>query len=124
MGQVYAEIELRNASRTDLQPITVRALVDTGALMMCIPEHLAVQLSLQRQRRVDVMLANGRWVNEIDYVGPLLVRFRDRTCFVGAFVMGDEVLLGAVPMEDMDLVIDPGLGQVQGRYPEGPRYRL
>jgi hypothetical protein len=70
------------------------------------------------------MLANGRWVNEIDYVGPLLVRFRDRTCFVGAFVMGDEVLLGAVPMEDMDLVIDPGLGQVQGRYPEGPRYRL
>ena len=124
MGQVYAEIELRNASRADLEPITVRALADTGSLMMCIPEHLAVQLSLQRQRRVEVMLADGRWVDEIDYVGPILVRFADRSCFVGAFVMGNEVLLGAVPMEDMDLVIDPGLGQVKGRYPEGPRHRV
>src|SRR5689334_2017813 len=124
MGHVYAEIELRNARRADLEPVTVRALADAGSLMMCIPEHLAVQLSLERQRRVNVMLANGRWVDEIDYAGPLLVRFHDRTCFVGAFVMGDEVLLGAVPMEDMDLVIDPGLGRVKGRHPEGARYRL
>jgi clan AA aspartic protease len=124
MGHVYAEIELRNAIRSDLEPVTVRALADTGTLMLCIPEHLAVQLSLQRQRRVDVMLADGRWADEIDYVGPILVRFRDRTCFVGAYVMGNEVLLGAVPMEDMDLVIDPGLGQVKGRYPEGPRHRV
>jgi clan AA aspartic protease len=124
MGHVYADIELRNASRSDLEPITVRALADTGALMMCVPEHIAVQLSLERQRRARVMLANGKWVDEIDYVGPILLRFADRSCFVGAFVMGNEVLLGAEPMEDMDLVIDPGLGQVKGRYPEGPRHRV
>ena len=42
------------------------------------------------------------------YVGPVRVRFGDRTCFVGAMVLGDEVLLGSVPMEDMDLVLSPG----------------
>ena len=39
------------------------------------------------------------------YVGPIKVGFRDRFCYVGALVSGDEVLLGAVPMEDMDLVL-------------------
>ncbi len=33
--------------------------------------------------------------------------FGDRLCFVGALVMGDDVLLGAVPMEDMDLTVHP-----------------
>jgi hypothetical protein len=43
------------------------------------------------------------------YVGPLQEQFQDRICFVGAMEMGDEVLLGAVPMEDMDLVVFPNL---------------
>lgn len=33
--------------------------------------------------------------------------FGKRFCYVGALVLGDEVLLGAVPMEDMDLIINP-----------------
>jgi len=37
------------------------------------------------------------------------VRFHNRRCFTGAMVMGDEVLLGAIPMEDMDLVLKPQL---------------
>ncbi len=43
----------------------------------------------------------------VPYVGPIEVRFEKRRCFVGAMVMGDETLLGAIPMEDMDLVIEP-----------------
>ena len=43
----------------------------------------------------------------VPYVGPLTVRFGNRTCFTGAMVLGDEVLLGAIPMEDMDLVVRP-----------------
>ena len=34
------------------------------------------------------------------------VRCQGRLCFVGALVLGDDVLLGAVPMEDMDLTIN------------------
>ena len=43
----------------------------------------------------------------VPYVGPIQIRFQKRTCFAGALVIGDTVLLGAVPMEDMDLVVEP-----------------
>jgi hypothetical protein len=43
----------------------------------------------------------------VPYVGPVKVSFENRICFVGALVLGDEVLLGAVPMEDMDLLLSP-----------------
>jgi hypothetical protein len=46
------------------------------------------------------------------YVGPIQIRFQNRTCFTGALVIGDSVLLGAVPMEDMDLVISPSAGTI------------
>ena len=40
-------------------------------------------------------------------VGPIELRFKNRVGFAGALVKGDQVLLGAIPMEDMDLVIIP-----------------
>jgi hypothetical protein len=43
----------------------------------------------------------------VPYVGPVQIRFQSRTCFTGALVLGDTVLMGAVPMEDMDLVVSP-----------------
>ena len=43
----------------------------------------------------------------VSYVGPVEVRFGKRRCFVGAMVLGDETLLGAIPMEDMDLIVRP-----------------
>ena len=47
-------------------------------------------------------------------MGPLVVRFENRACFTGALVFGDEVLLGAIPMEDMDILI-VGLIRVERR---------
>ena len=41
------------------------------------------------------------------YVGPLEIRFKNRIGFAGALVLGNQVLLGAIPMEDMDLIIVP-----------------
>jgi hypothetical protein len=41
-------------------------------------------------------------------VGPVTVGFGKRRCFTGAVVLGNEPLLGAIPMEDMDLVVLPG----------------
>ena len=49
MGYVQARIELSNPREPDLQPISTTALADTGALMLCIPEHLALQLRLEQQ---------------------------------------------------------------------------
>ena len=107
MGYVFAEIELSNPRREDLTPLSAKALVDTGALMLCIPEHVAVQLDLEAEATREVSVADGRSTT-VPYVGPVRVAFEKRFCYVGALVLGDEVLLGAVPMEDMDLVVDPG----------------
>lgn len=86
--------------------MTVQALVETGALMLCIPEHVARQLRLQPESEREVTVADGRSAT-VPYVGPLRVAFQNRFCYVGALVLGDEVLLGSVPLEDMDLVVSP-----------------
>ena len=106
MGHVVAQIELSNPREPDLVPIKTKALADTGALMLCIPEHLALQLKLEAESVREVSVADGRHKN-VPYVGPIRVSFGNRFCYVGALGLGDEVLLGSVPMEDMDLVVSP-----------------
>ena len=107
MGLIHTDIELTNARRDDLLPMTVNALVDSGAVHMCIPQYVANQLQLEVQDRREVTVADGR-TQTVDYVGPIRIRFANRQCLVGALVLGDQALLGAIPMEDMDLVISPG----------------
>jgi clan AA aspartic protease len=81
-------------------------MVDTWAMTICIPEHIAVQLDLQEIEKREVTTADER-SHVVPYVGPIQIRFQNRTCFTGALVIGDSILLGAVPMEDMDLVVSP-----------------
>ena len=106
MGVILADIELANAREDDLLPMSVNALVDSGAVHLCIPQHVANQLRLPVLTRREVTVANGA-AQMVDYVGPVKVRFANRECLVGALVLGDQALLGAIPMEDMDLVIHP-----------------
>ena len=82
------------------------ALADSGALHLCIPDHIRIQLRLEAIDSKEVTLADGTR-RLVPYVGPLEVRFKNRVGFAGALVMGDQVLLGAIPMEDMDLVVIP-----------------
>ena len=79
MGYVHAKIELSNPRQPDLKPIPVEAQADTGALMLCIPEHLALQLNLQQESEREVTVADGRSMN-VPYVGPLKVSFQARIC--------------------------------------------
>jgi clan AA aspartic protease len=111
MGHVFAHIKLSNPRRPELAAVEVKALVDTGALMLCIPEHLVLQLDLETESEREVSVADGRR-RKVPYVGPVKVAFGNRFCYVGALVLGDEVLLGAVPLEDMDLVVSPGRREV------------
>jgi clan AA aspartic protease len=106
MGLIMARVTLSNPKRPDVKPVEVEALVDSGAVHLCIPEHVRIQLQLDEIGRKEVLLADAsRQVTP--YVGPIEIRFKNRTGFVGALVLGDQVLLGAIPMEDMDLVIHP-----------------
>ena len=106
MGLCTTKILLDNPRLPALRSIEVKALTDTGALFFCIPEHVANQLQLQETSKKEVTVVDGR-KQFCPYVGPIHIRFENRECYVGAVVIGDEVLLGAVPMEDMDLVVIP-----------------
>ena len=118
MGLIRGYFTLSNPTRPDLAPLEVSALADTGAVHLCIPEHLAIQLSLAELERRELVLADGHR-RTVPYVGPVEVRFRNRRCFTGAMVLGNEVLLGAIPMADMDLVLRPQLQSVDVN-PESP----
>jgi len=119
MGLVYAEIDLINGGdmylhrqnlldENDIKQVRVNALVDSGAYNLCINETVQMQLDLPFIEKQIVTLADETLL-EVDFVGPVDIRFGNRSTTVRAVVLpGDsEVLLGAIPMEDMDVLIDP-----------------
>jgi clan AA aspartic protease len=118
MGIIYADLRLANGARPELEEITVNALADTGAVDLVIPEHIAIQLQLTQLKPRELRMADGvrRMVR---YAGPVKVEMAGRDCFTSAAIMGDQVLLGAVPMEQMDLVVDPRTRRVIPN-PENP----
>ena len=106
MGIIRQHIRLANVARDDLEEIDALALVDTGAMDLCVPRHVVYQLRLRIIKQREVIYADGR--REIlDYVGPIRVEAFGRNAFTEAMVTGDSVLLGAIPMQAMDVLIDP-----------------
>jgi clan AA aspartic protease len=119
MGLIHANIELINGEdlilakrhvigEEEVKRMNVDMLVDTGSVYMCINENIQEQLKLPVVERRKGQLANGSIV-EYDMVGPIEVKFKNRRCSVDAMVLPgeNEPLLGAIPMEDMDVLIHP-----------------
>jgi clan AA aspartic protease len=119
MGLIYAEIELVNPGdlalvrrgylkESEIRRENVKALVDRGAYMLCINEHLKAQLDLPAITSAEAELADGTR-KKVEVVGPVMINFKNRTTSCNAAVLpGDaEVLLGAIPMEDLDVVLVP-----------------
>lgn len=131
MGLVYADIELLNAgdvlqSRSGklafelVKKVQIRAMVDTGAYFLGISENIKNQLGLILIETAYGTLADGSQI-EVKVVGPVEVRFKNRRTTVDAMVLpgNSEVLLGAIPMEGMDVVVNP-LKQTIEVNPEHP----
>jgi clan AA aspartic protease len=125
MGLTYSKIKLSNPRNPALKPVELNSLVDTGALMLCIPQSVAIQLELEELDKLPVTIADGS-SHQVPYVGPVRVDFENRFCFVGALIIGDETLLGAVPMEDMDLVVHPATQKLMANplHPNKPSYTI
>lgn len=106
MGLPYADITLEHPLTKNR--LDVRALVDPSSVFLTVPAHHAFQLGFElTQSGVrEVVLADGSH-QTVPMIGPLRVRFADRYCDLSALVLGDEPLFGAVPMEMMDLVLNP-----------------
>ncbi len=119
MGLVHAEIELvRGADvvlyqegiikKEQIKKMTVTALVDSGAYMLAINENVKAQLDLVVIDEQIAELADGSKI-KLEIVGPVEVRFENRSTTCRAMVLpGDaEILLGAIPVEDLDVLIHP-----------------
>ena len=123
MGLTYAKIKLSNPRKPELAPIEINSLVDSGALFMSITETLFVQLQLDELEKRSVKIADGS-IKSVPFVGPIRIDFENRFCFTGAMVLGDEPLLGAVPMEELDVILHPATRRlvVNPEHPNVPQY--
>lgn len=119
MGLVYADIELINGDdlvlsrkhfigEEEVKRMHVNMLVDTGAYNLCINESIQEQLQFPIVEKRKAETADGRIV-ELDVVDNVQVRFRNRATTCRAMVLpgNSEPLLGAIPLEDMDVLIHP-----------------
>ena len=59
MGLTSAFIQLINPRNRELEPVEVEALADTGAVHLCIPQHIQIQLELEEIDKKEVTLADG-----------------------------------------------------------------
>jgi clan AA aspartic protease len=138
MGYVHAEIELTNFedlvleqrgwAYAQIRSVTTKALVDSGAWDLVLNEQIQQQLQLSVVGKELVRLADETLL-EVDVVGPVQVRFEDRTTLVGRAVVmptTSEVLLGAYPMEGLDVFIDPKRQRllVNPKSPDNPKSKI
>lgn len=119
MGHTYADIELISAddlalhrrgflSEEGIKRMRVNALVDSGAYMLVVNEHIKQQLDLPVLGETTALLADESEVRA-EIVGPVEIHFENRSTTVRALMLPGSVepLLGVIPMEDMDVIIDP-----------------
>ena len=119
MGLTYADVELINAedlglarkyiiSDEEVKKLQLNILVDTGSYNLCINETIQSQLDLPFLEKRKGQLADGS-IHEYDLVGPIVLKFKNRQTVCNALVLsGDnEPLLGAIPLEDIDVLIHP-----------------
>jgi clan AA aspartic protease len=118
MGLATDLLSLRNPCFPELSPVEIEALADAGVVHLCVPHHIAIQLRLAIYDHREVLLADGSR-HVVPYMGPIEVRFKNRVALGGALVFGEEALLGAIPIEDMDVVVLPRSRRVDVN-PESP----
>ena len=136
MGNVYAEITLRNVGdlmmarngyleKNNIRETVVKAMVDTGAWTLVIGDEIREKLGLELRGEDWVTLANGE-TETAKITDPVEVQWKNRTmtCQPILIPRADEVLLGAIPLEDMDLIVDPRKEELTGRHGESIIRRL
>jgi clan AA aspartic protease len=128
MGLVYSEIILKNAldvgkaregiiQKKEVRSVTVNALVDTGAGTLVINEETRRELGLVIERMRRATLADGTSAN-YQVAEPVKIYWKDRETTCQAIVLPNaiNVLLGAIPLEDMDLIVDPAKQELTGAH--------
>ncbi|HEY2410463.1 MAG TPA: clan AA aspartic protease [Polyangiaceae bacterium] len=112
-------VDFGNASRgliafDEVRVLEIEALVDTGATMLAIPVEAAAALGLPEKERKKVKLADGS-VLELARVTELTIEILGRSMACDALVLptGATALIGQIPLEGLDLVVDPKSREVR-----------
>jgi len=119
MSVVYTELTLKNKideanakqgfiKENEIRQMTVNAIVDTGAWTIVINEETCTKLGLMDEGIGEATLADGQKA-EYPMAGPLEICWKNRRFTCDALVLPDapDILLGAIPLEGMDLTINP-----------------
>jgi clan AA aspartic protease len=106
MGLTYASLKLTNTFTG--ASVEVQALVDSGSMPLCIPESVARQLGFDTTEvySARIKIADASRI-DVPVVAPIRINFENRSCTTDAYVLGDEPLIGVVPIEAMDCIIEP-----------------
>jgi clan AA aspartic protease len=118
MGNVFADLTLKNnrdlfnakdgiISEKDVRTVTLTAVVDTGATTLVINEEICRKLGLSIVETSTINVAGGSKV-ECKVTEPVQIQWKERQVAINAVVLPQgKVLLGVIPLEFMDLIVDP-----------------
>jgi clan AA aspartic protease len=135
MGEIKVKIELENAAdrfwflekkiqEKEVRKYQIEAIVDTGAVMLVLPQDVVEELKLKVQRNVLVRYADER-KEERPVAGPVIIkigkRFMTADCIVGP--PASDALIGQIVLEELDLTADCQNQTLTPR-PESPIYPL
>jgi len=136
MGIVYAEITLRNSvdigmvkrgvmKESEIREKTVTAMVDTGAATLVINEDIRQLLGLEVEKTYKATLADGS-KQVYSMTEPVQIQWKDREHVCQAILIpsADDILLGAIPLEGMDLVINPLKQELTGAHGDTAVFRI
>jgi len=128
MGYVYSEIILRNAAdiahakrgfirEQDIHETAVTALVDTGSITLVINEAIRQQLGLLLEEDFDAELADGSG-QKYALSEPIQIQWKNRkkTCQAVVVPNAKDVLLGVIPLEALDVIVDPVKQELVGAH--------
>ncbi|GHV78850.1 hypothetical protein AGMMS49944_06410 [Spirochaetia bacterium] len=132
MGETYTEITLKNAidvgsvkrklmKKADVQQLTVRIMADTGSSDLVINEKMRKQLGLRIKYTDEITLADNRKVL-CHYTEAVDVHWKDRemSCMAAVMPNDGEPLLGLIPMEGLDVTVNPKRQEVVGAHGDKP----
>jgi len=134
MGTVYAELTLRNledvtlAKQGFLKPekirtATVTAIVDTGAYSLMIDEQTMQKLGLDTTGEQRIRIANGERI-VCPVTSPVEINWKDRQSVMRVITVPGlpHILLGLLPLEEMDLVVHPNKHELVGAHGDAIEY--
>jgi len=107
MGRVTVTLKLANrGAAAEPREIEVEALVDSGATLLCLKPSVIAALGLQRFDTVPMRTANG--TRDAKKYGPVWLEVMGRGAYFNALELSEENpnLLGQIPLEELDLVVD------------------